>query len=182
MFDEQKALAIHSEESEQAVLGSILVDEKCFDLVKDWIPEEDVFYNLKHKEIWKAISELKKENIPVDFVNVSSKIRGITYYLTGLVDKVPTTANVSSYARQLNEDWLRRKLVKQSQVIAQQALDNTNDISTLLEEVHETAGSLMNLEPGQTFDINDLLKETKESLFNQKNMTPTGLESLRLLP
>ena len=178
MFDEQKALAIHSEESEQAVLGSILVDEKCFDLVKDWIPEEDVFYNLKHKEIWKAISELKKENIPVDFVNVSSKIRGITYYLTGLVDKVPTTANVSSYARQLNEDWLRRKLVKQSQVIAQQALDNTNDISTLLEEVHETAGSLMNLEPGQTFDINDLLKETKESLFNQKNMTPTGLESL----
>ena len=175
---EQKALSIHSEESEKAVLGSILCDEKCYEIVKDWIPEKEVFYQLKNQEIWIAISELKKENIPVDLVNLSSKLKGMTYYLTGLVDGVPTTANVSSYARQLNQDWLRRKLVTQSQVIAKKALDNTNDISHLLEDVHDTAGSLLNLEPGQKFDIDDLLSDTKESLFNKKNLTRTGFEAL----
>ena len=175
---EVKALSIHSKESEQAVIGAVLVDENCFEIVKDWIPEKEVFYSIKHQNIWKVISELKKENIPVDFVNVSSKIKGITYYLTGLVDKVPTTANVSSYARQLNEDWLRRKLVKQSQVIAQQALDGTNDISSLLVDVHDTASSLINLEPGQNFDIDELLEDTKESLFNKKNLTKTGFDAL----
>jgi replicative DNA helicase len=32
---EDRALAIHSEESEQAVIGAILVDENCFDIVRD---------------------------------------------------------------------------------------------------------------------------------------------------
>ena len=141
---EQIALSIHSSESEQAVLGAVLLDENCYDLIKDFIPEPEVFYELKNQQIWKAICELKSENIPVDIVNASSKVNNLTYYMTGVVDSVPTTANVISYARQLNQDWLRRKLVKQSQVIAKQAQDNTNDINTLLVDVQETATSLLN--------------------------------------
>jgi len=135
-----------------------------------------VFYELRHQKIWEIIIALKRENIPVDFVNVSAKIDGITYYLTGLIDKVPTTANIESYARQLNSDWLRRKLVKQSEQIAQRALDNTNNINSLLVDVHDTASSLLNLEPGQTFDLDELLKNTKDSLFNKRNLTITGIK------
>ncbi len=175
---EQIALSIHSSESEQAVLGAVLLDENCYDLIKDFIPEPEVFYELKNQQIWKAICELKSENIPVDIVNASSKVNNLTYYMTGVVDSVPTTANVISYARQLNQDWLRRKLVKQSQVIAKQAQDNTNDINTLLVDVQETATSLLNLEPGQKFDLDLLLKDTKDSLFSQRNLTTTGLHSL----
>ena len=174
---ETNALSIHSENTEQAVLGALLIDEKCYDLVKDWVPEKDVFYKIKNQEIWEAMSSLKQENIPIDLVNVSAKLKGMTYYLPGLVDRVPTTANVTSYARQLHQDWLRRNLVRQSQVIAQKALDNTNDISSLLEDVHDTAGSLLNLEPGQKFDLSSLLSETKSSLFDKKNLTTTGLKS-----
>ena len=173
-----EALGIHSEESEQAVLGSLLVDEKCFDLIKDWIPEKEVFYKLKHQEIWEVILSLKSENIPVDLVNVSAKTDGLTYYLTGLMDSVPTTANVLSYARQLNQDWLRRKLVIQSETIARRASDHTNDITSLLVDVHDTASSLINLEPGQKFDLDQLLKDTQDSLFSKKNLTTTGLKAL----
>jgi replicative DNA helicase len=173
-----EALGIHSEESEQAVLGSLLVDEKCFDLIKDWIPEKEVFYKLKHQEIWEVILSLKSENIPVDLVNVSAKTDGLTYYLTGLMDSIPTTANVLSYARQLNQDWLRRKLVIQSETIARRASDHTNDITSLLVDVHDTASSLINLEPGQKFDLDQLLKDTQDSLFTKKNLTTTGLKAL----
>jgi len=174
----EKSLAIHSMESEQAVLGSILLDEKCFDLIKDFVPETEVFYDLKHQKIWKVICGLKKEDIPVDMVNVSTKLDNMTYYLSGLVEKVPTTANVISYSRQLNADWLRRKLVKQSHEIAVKASDSSNDINSLLVNVHDTASSLINLEPGQKFDLNELLSATKDSLFSHRNLTTTGLESL----
>ena len=167
-----QGLGIFSDDAERAVLGSVIQDDKCFDVVKEYIIESEAFYVEKNKKIWETILDLKSENIPVDVVNISSKLKGITYYLTGL--EVPTTANVESYAKQVHSDWLRRKLVLQSQQIASKASDDTNDISTLLVDVHDTASSLLNLEPGQKFDLDNLLSMTKDSLFSKRNLTTTG--------
>ena len=174
----QESLSIHNLETEKAVLGCILIDENVYDLVKDFIPESDVFYNTKNKEIWETMSKLRKENIPVDTVNVASKMKGEAFYITGLLETVPTKHNAISYARQMNSDWLRRKLVVQSQKIAAKAIDNKKDINTLLEEVQNTASSLLNLEPGQKFDLDSLLEETEDSIFNQRNLVTTGINPL----
>ena len=173
-----QGLNIFNDESERAVLGCVLQDEDCYDIVKDYIIEKDAFYVEKHQEIWEAIVNLKSENIPVDLVNVSTKIKGITFYLSGLQDTVPSTARAESYAKQVNSDWLRRKLVRQSYEIADKASDNTLDISSLLVDVHDTASTLLNLEPGQKFDLDTLLSMTKDSLFNKRNLTTTGFEPL----
>jgi replicative DNA helicase len=167
-----QGLGIFSDDAERAVLGSVIQDDKCFEVVKEYILESEAFYVEKNKKIWQTILDLKSENIPVDVVNISSKLKGITYYLTGL--EVPTTANVESYAKQVHSDWLRRKLVLQSQQIASKASDDTNDISTLLVDVHDTTSSLLNLEPGQKFDLETLLSMTKDSLFSKRNLTTTG--------
>tara|TARA_R100000995_G_C3484510_1_gene126345 strand:+ start:2926 stop:4242 length:1317 start_codon:yes stop_codon:yes gene_type:complete len=164
---------IFSDEAERAVLGSIILKNECFDVVKEYIIESDAFYIEKNKKIWEAMTELKSENIPIDTVNVSSKIKGITYYLSGLAE-IPSTAHVESYAKQVHSDWLRRKLVLQSHEIAKKAYDNNNDISSLLVNVHDTTSSLLNLEPGQKFDLNTLLSMTKDSLFSKRNLTTTG--------
>jgi replicative DNA helicase len=173
-----QGLGIFNEESERAVLGSILVDEKCLDIVKEYIIEKDAFYIEKHQTIWDAIIQLRSENIPIDIVNISSKVKGITYYVTGLSESVPSTANVESYAKKMHSDWLRRKLVKQSYEIADKASDNTNDINNLLVNVHDTASSLLNLEPGQKFDLDTLLSMTKDSLFSKRSLTTTGFEPI----
>ena len=173
-----QGLNIFNDESERAVLGCILQDEKCYDVIKDYIVEKDAFYVEKHQEIWETIVNLKSENIPIDLVNVSAKIKGITFYLSGLQDTVPSTARAESYAKQVNSDWLRRKLVRQSYEIADKASDNTLDINALLVDVHDTASSLLNLEPGQKFDLDNLLSMTKDSLFNKRNLTTTGFEPL----
>ena len=173
-----QGLNIFNDESERAVLGCVLQDEDCYDIVKDYIIEKDAFYVEKHQEIWEAIVNLKSENIPIDLVNVSTKIKGITFYLSGLQDTVPSTARAESYAKQVNSDWLRRKLVRQSYEIADKASDNTLDISALLVDVHDTASTLLNLEPGQKFDLDTLLSMTKDSLFNKRNLTTTGFEPL----
>ena len=168
-----QGLGIFSDEAEKAVLGSVIIDDNCFDIAKEYILESDAFYIEKNKKIWEAIVELKSENIPVDIVNISSKIKGTTYYLTGL-SEIPTTANIESYAKQVHSDWLRRKLVKQSYEIASKASDDTNDISSLLVDVHDTTSNMLNLEPGQRFDLDSLLTMTKDSLFSKRNLTTTG--------
>ena len=168
-----QGLGIFSDEAEKAVLGCILKDDKCFDVAKEYILESDAFYVDKNKKIWEAIVELKSENIPTDIVNISTKIKGITYYLTGLTE-IPTTAHLESYSKQIHSDWLRRKLVKQSYEIVNKASDDNNDISSLLVDVHDTTSNMLNLEPGQRFDLDTLLSMTKDSLFSKRNLTTTG--------
>ncbi len=168
-----QGLGIFSDEAEKAVLGCILKDDKCFDVAKEYILESDAFYIDKNKKIWEAILELKSENIPTDIVNISTKIKGITYYLSGLTE-IPTTAHLESYSKQIHSDWLRRKLVKQSYEIVNKASDDNNDISSLLVDVHDTTSNMLNLEPGQRFDLDTLLSMTKDSLFSKRNLTTTG--------
>jgi len=168
-----QGLGIFSDEAEKAVLGCILKDDKCFDVAKEYILESDAFYVDKNKKIWEAIVELKSENIPTDIVNISTKIKGITYYLSGLTE-IPTTAHLESYSKQIHSDWLRRKLVKQSYEIVNKASDDNNDISSLLVDVHDTTSNMLNLEPGQRFDLDTLLSMTKDSLFSKRNLTTTG--------
>jgi len=168
-----QGLGIFSDEAEKAVVGCILKDDKCFDVAKEYILESDAFYIDKNKKIWEAILELKSENIPTDIVNISTKIKGITYYLSGLTE-IPTTAHLESYSKQIHSDWLRRKLVKQSYEIVNKASDDNNDISSLLVDVHDTTSNMLNLEPGQRFDLDTLLSMTKDSLFSKRNLTTTG--------
>ena len=43
----------HSLEAERLVLGQALVDNTVIDQISQYIPEEQVFYNSNHQEIWK---------------------------------------------------------------------------------------------------------------------------------
>ena len=129
-----EALSIHSEEAEQAVIGSVLIDENCYELIKDWIPDTDVFYQEKHQKIWKSISELKMENIPVDLVNVSSKNNGLAYYITGLSESVPTTANVEHYAKIVLEKYILRNLIEVSHEVTKNAFDDSQYVGDILDD------------------------------------------------
>ena len=46
-----QGLGIFSEDAERAVLGSVIQEEKCFDVVKEYILESDAFYIEKNKKI-----------------------------------------------------------------------------------------------------------------------------------
>ena len=91
-------------EAEQAVLGCALIDsEICLNIIGRL--EETDFYNETHKNIFKAIKDLQKNSIAVDFVSVSdyldskgliSSAGGISY-ITSLTNIVPSAAGYSHY-------------------------------------------------------------------------------------
>src|SRR3989344_9423282 len=88
-------------ESEQAVLGSIMLRKDAMHEVEDMI-SPDSFYAEKHKKIFKAMLDLSNKNEPIDMLSLSTKLGeqklleniGGNVYLAEIVNVVPSSTNV----------------------------------------------------------------------------------------
>ena len=114
-------LAPHSLEAERLILGQAMVDNKVIDQISQYIPEEQVFYNLGHQDIWKCILSLHRDGATViDPVTIMTQmpkktnLESPSYYLTGLMDEVHTTGNAEHYAKLVYEKWLLRKVIQKN--------------------------------------------------------------------
>ena len=110
----------HSPDAERAALGSILIDPDAFYLIDTIISAPD-FYSVVHGQIYKAISDLYASRVSIDILTVveTMKRRGVTEcysvgideYVIGLLNDVPTAVNAPDYARIIEADALRRRLI-----------------------------------------------------------------------
>jgi len=102
----------YSDTAETAVLGAILQTGKSFDL------SEADFYLYEHREIFKAIYELQKNNRTVDFIHVSEYLEskgnleqiGGFEYVANLQNNI-VTANAKSYSVELKKYSRARQAV-----------------------------------------------------------------------
>lgn len=127
----------YSEEAEQAVLGSILIDPDAFYEV-DLVVAATDFYQGKNKRIYKAISDLYAEKLPVDIVTLSELLKkrhgdGMESYVIGLLNAVPTSMNATSYARVVQSDAMRRALIEAGHSILNDAKNGKKSVSSLVE-------------------------------------------------
>src|SRR6185369_8695179 len=61
-------------ESEQAVLGSIMLRKDAMHEVEDMV-NPDSFYVEKHKKIFQAMLDLSMKNEPIDMLSLSTKLK-----------------------------------------------------------------------------------------------------------
>ncbi len=107
-------------ESERSVLGAILLNADCINIVYEKIKNKEYFFRSNNQEIYEAMCELLKEDTPIDIVTLSSALLkrgslenvGGVSYLTELTDAVPSVANVSHYADIVVEKYKLRQLIK----------------------------------------------------------------------
>ena len=59
----------HSEEAEQAVLGSMLMDRDAVNTAMEMLEAED-FYHERHRVIYRAMQDLYRENRAVDLITL----------------------------------------------------------------------------------------------------------------
>jgi len=115
-------------EAEQSVLGGILLDERAWDKIADRINEND-FYRMEHRIIFKALESLVSRNKPLDVITLSEFLKnenqldsvGGEVNLYELVKNVPTAANIVAYADIVRERSVFRQLIHISQDIADSA-------------------------------------------------------------
>ena len=175
-----------NEEAEIALLGSILLEgDKIFEKAKSIIKDSGAFYTSKHQELWNSFNRLYKNNVPIDTVTVFGDIKDnvkdntlTTYYLTGLANGVPTTANCETYAKNIWYKFIQRKAVKSSQILYNLTLQNTDDIVEVLHHHEKIIQELKDIAPSKIVKTEDILTNTVEALKEGSNLIPFGIEQL----
>ncbi len=115
----------HSLESEQSLLGGLMLDNAAWDKVADVVTAED-FYRKDHAIIFRAIGALAEDRRPADAVTVSEYLEnrgelasvGGLDYLATLANETPSAANVRAYAEILRERSMLRQLISAGNEIA----------------------------------------------------------------
>ncbi len=148
----------HSEQAEQSVLGSILIDNTIFDDI--YLSAED-FYSHSHRLIFTEISRRLNSGKAVDPIILHEKWdevenNGGLSYLGSLVKNTPTTANVKHYAKIVKDKSKLRQLAKVSSEIF--SLMGSDDVDTAIDQAQSM---VMNLGERHTKQ-----KTMKEALTN----------------
>jgi replicative DNA helicase len=118
----------HSIDSEQSVLGGLLIDADAHDKLGGSIEEGD-FYRADHRIIFRHIIMLVKAGKPVDVLTVAEYLdlhgvldkAGGLPYLGALAQSIPSTANILFYAGVVREKSIMRKVIQISQEMAESA-------------------------------------------------------------
>jgi len=175
----------HSIEAERVILGQAMVDNSVIDQISQYIPEEQVFYNSGHQEIWKCILSLHREGASViDPITVNTQMPKNTnlespaYYLTGLIDEVVTTGNAEHYAKLVYEKWLLRKVIQKSKKI-EGVMDLDGDGAyQSLQRLNREIEDILNLRIREDFSLDSLLTETVKHMTVTDNIVPFGFKPL----
>ena len=137
-------------EAEEAVLGSMMIDEDAANKAISILGSSHYFYKDSHRKIFDAMLELMNDSNPIDTVSVSDELKkvkslksvGGIYYLTGLVDKVPTSARVETYAEIVKEKGMLRDLITTSHEISKKALDAGDSVGSILDDAEQSIFNL----------------------------------------
>ncbi len=139
-MDEKIILPPQNIEAEAAVLGSILLDGKSMDRVADMLKPES-FYKMAHAQIYKKMKALYLIGKPIDTLTLSDMFTGDqlekvggAYFLTGLVEAIPSASNIMHYAEMVIDKWREREIRNKCLQVAQD-IDNGNTPDDLEAEL-----------------------------------------------
>ncbi len=174
-----------NQEAEQGVLGSMLLDRDAIARVVELLRSED-FYRDAHRRVFDTIVELFERGEPVDLITVTDRLRdkgqlddvGGAAYVTGLLNAVPTAANVEYYARIVLQKSMLRHLIVAGTQIAHMGFEGENDVEVLVDRAEKLVFSIANRKLIQEFlPIREILKESFERIDRryQEKGTVTGV-------
>lgn len=142
-----------SPESEQAILGGLLLDNRLFDIVGDMLAERD-FFRPVNQEVYSAIVSLVSVGKAADLVTVWEAINGAgnmagvdLAYLNDLTQYVPSVANARRYAEIIREKALSRRLIAAGDEIASLGFDASQGFAERLEKASGAIAGLVQEAP-----------------------------------
>lgn len=150
-----------SMEAEQSVLGAILLDPECLSSVLEYLSPES-FYRQQHKQLFSIMLGMFTSAQPIDVITVLEQAKReevfpgeneAKVYLMQLAQTVPSTANVLSYAKTVQEKYYMRTLIGVAQDIISHSGEPQTDARTLMEFAEQ---KLFQIRQGK--DANGLVK------------------------
>ena len=180
-------------EAEQALLGSILVNNDIIDEVASLINSK-IFYDPAHIKIYEVIENLNNKGMianPITLKNFFEKDNmlnevGGTEYLVKLTRFSGSIKQAVDYAKIIHEMYLRRELVQISDQLSSDTLNANSDEQNAEDIIENTEKSLFDLAERGSFSqsflkFNQALDQTIEmatqAMQNDQGIVgvPTGL-------
>ena len=148
-IDRNLNLQPQSIEAELAVLGAMLSSKDAISKALQWLRSHH-FYKESHSKIFLVMSDLFDKGEPIDTISVINKLKknkqidnvGGAYFITGLVESVPTAANVESYAKIVLEKFMLRELIRASHELSKDAYNDRQDVGEILDAAEQTIFSI----------------------------------------
>ncbi|SUY48525.1 replicative DNA helicase [Clostridium putrefaciens] len=179
-------------EAEQSVLGSMIIDKTSIAQAVEVLRSED-FYRDAHKVIFQAILELYQKDAPVDMITLIEHLRsieklensgGITY-IAQISNSVPSTANLQSYIKIVEDKSMLRKLIRSSTEIIENSYNKQDNVEEVLDFAEKKIFDIAEKRTTSDFEsISSVLERgflEIERLFNNKGDitgVPTGFPEL----
>jgi len=174
-------------EAEQSVIGSMLIDKTAISRVVEVLIGDD-FYRDSHKVIFNAIFDLYQRDTPIDMITLLEHLRssekldasgGITY-ITEISNSIPSTANLSSYIKIVDDKSILRKLIRASTEIMENCYNKQDDVEAVMDLAEQKVFNIAERKNTSDFEpMNTVLERgflEIERIFNNKGET-TGISS-----
>ncbi len=139
----------HSRESEEAVLGSVLINPESYYEIAQIIQPND-FYIVRNRWIWEACIRLVEKRQPIDFVTLSTELEefnqlteiGGKAYLTHLINQTPSSMYGEAFAVRIRDNAIRRNMLASANAMAKMAFDRTQPIENVLDSAEQSVFSI----------------------------------------
>ncbi|MGL4731335.1 MAG: replicative DNA helicase [Clostridium sp.] len=182
----------HNIEAEQSVLGSMLIDKNAIAEAAEVLQGED-FYRDSHKVIFKSIRDLYQKDIPVDMITLIEHLRsndrldeaGGISYITEISSSVPSTANLSSYVKIVENKSTLRKLIQSATNIIETSYNKQDDVEAVIDLAEKSVFNISESKNTSDFEHMSVVLERGfeeiERIYNNKGETtgvPSGFRDL----
>lgn len=145
-------------EAEQAVLGTILLQDKALLHVIESLSPDD-FYRDAHKTIYAAMLALFERREPHDLITVTGLLNdqnkldeiGGASYLASLTDVIPFTGSLVHHAQIIRKKSVLRRLIQSASEVAARCFDSQDDIESLVDQAEKTIFEIAHSNKGLGF-------------------------------
>ncbi|MFR0985386.1 MAG: replicative DNA helicase [Frisingicoccus sp.] len=180
-----KRILPHSDEAERAVIGSMLMDADAIVTASEMITSDD-FYQRQYGILFDVMTELYGEDKPVDLVTLQERLKNkdvppeltSVEFISGILNDVPTSANIKHYAQTVAEKALLRRMIRTNEEIANTCYLGKEPVDRILEDTEKKIFDLLQKKSSDDFvPIRDVVLSVidKIELAAKHKGTVTGL-------
>jgi replicative DNA helicase len=131
-------------DAERSVLGALMLDKDAVIKIANLIRIGD-FYKEDHNLIYEAMINLYEHRDPIDLLSLSNCLEekgqlekvGGSSYLTSLVNSVPSSSNITHYAKVVQKKSTLRKLITTASEIVELGYKESEDVEKILDEAEQ---------------------------------------------
>ena len=178
LFDQKKIP--YSQESEQAVLGTILIDPESISYALSNLDEE-CFYIEKHRQIYECMTDMYNLSQPIEGLLLLERMKEKAYYagdedktyILSLAEAASGIGNIRYYVDILKEKAMLRRVITACGKVMGLSYEN-NEITNVLDIAEREIYAIKNgKNTGSLHTLRDVVKETME-VMDEMSKDETG--------